>query len=182
MAPMARWNRSFGRWDFRSRSPESCEKSITGRGLTCTSWWLTRVRMCPEGSRLIHISTLPRRAVLVLGMHRSGTSAVAGLLAHCGLQPPRTLLPADRFNARGYWESAVFMDFHDRLLLAAGTRWDAYTRIDPVWLASETAARFKDECRTLLAHEFGSAPQFVLKDNRICRLLQLWMDLLDTES
>ena len=124
----------------------------------------------------------PRRAVLVLGMHRSGTSAVAGLLAHCGLQAPRTPLPANRFNANGYWESAVFMDFHDRLLLAAGTRWDAYTRIDPVWFASETAAPFKDECRTLLAHEFGSAPQFVLKDPRMCRLLPFWMDVLDTES
>lgn len=123
-----------------------------------------------------------RRAVLVLGMHRSGTSAVAGLLAHCGLQAPRTSMPADPFNAKGYWESAVFRDFHDRLLLAAGTRWDAYTRIDPVWLTSETAAPFKDECRRLLAHEFGSVPQFVLKDPRICRLLPFWMDVLDTES
>jgi hypothetical protein len=135
------------------------------------------------GNQPIHSGTMtPRRAVLVLGMHRSGTSAVAGLLAHCGLQAPRTLIPANRFNANGYFESAVFRDFHDRLLQTAGTRWDAYTRIDPGWLASGAAVRFKDECGTLLAQEFGSDPQFVLKDPRICRLLPFWVDVLATGS
>jgi hypothetical protein len=123
-----------------------------------------------------------RRAVLVLGMHRSGTSAVAGVLAHCGLQAPITPMAADQFNAAGYWESSVFEEFHDRILLSAGSRWDACTRIDFSRLRPETAARFRDECRVLLEQEFGAASSFVLKDPRICRLLPFWLDVLETAS
>jgi len=32
---------------------------------------------------------------LILGMHRSGTSALAGVLSKLGISPPRTLMTAD---------------------------------------------------------------------------------------
>jgi hypothetical protein len=115
-------------------------------------------------------------------MHRSGTSAVTGLLVHCGLQPPKTLLPPDERNAEGYWESAVLNEFHDRLLRLAGTRWDGYTRIEPEWLVSKAAEASGEECRALLREEFGSERSFVLKDPRICRLLPFWLHVLDAEG
>ena len=43
-------------------------------------------------------------AVLVVGMHRSGTSAVSGVLNKLGVAVPDTLHPADEHNARGYFE------------------------------------------------------------------------------
>ena len=51
-----------------------------------------------------------RTAVLVLGMHRSGTSSVAGALIRLGGAAPLTLMPPhETQNPRGFWESLVFV-------------------------------------------------------------------------
>lgn len=46
-----------------------------------------------------------KMALVVLGMHRSGTSSVAGALAMLGAQPPKTLLAPSDDNPKGFWES-----------------------------------------------------------------------------
>ena len=65
-----------------------------------------------------------RTAYLVLGMHRSGTSALANLLALAGADLPRDVMPADEHNARGYFEPWRIAVFNDRRLAAAGSAWD----------------------------------------------------------
>ncbi|MEO0034615.1 MAG: hypothetical protein RLZZ501_638, partial [Pseudomonadota bacterium] len=66
-------------------------------------------------------SPAPRRAVLVLGMHRSGTSAVTQALHLLGLAVPDNLIPADpRENPTGFWESADIVAAHQDFLAAAG--------------------------------------------------------------
>jgi hypothetical protein len=118
---------------------------------------------------------------LILGMHRSGTSALSGALQRLGLPVPRTPLPADEGNPAGYAESAALADFHDRLLQAVGSRWDAWGRLEPDWVDSPKARQFVDECRSLLTQEFGDAPLFVVKDPRLCRLVPFWMRVLQAE-
>jgi hypothetical protein len=121
-----------------------------------------------------------RQAVLVLGMHRSGTSVLAGLLAHLGAQAPRALMPPDANNPQGYWESQLFHDFHERLLAMAGTRWDSWTQVPSEWLRSDASAQFGEECQSLLQTEFGEAPLFLLKDPRMCRLMPFWLPLMES--
>jgi O-antigen biosynthesis protein len=123
-----------------------------------------------------------REALLVLGMHRSGTSAVAGLLIRLGLRAPKTLMQASADNPEGFWESAAFYEFHERLLRAAGSRWDAYTRLDPGWFHSPMAAGLDDDCHQLLRAEFGDAPRFVLKDPRMCRFVPFWVRILKDQA
>ena len=62
-----------------------------------------------------------RDALLVLGMHRGGTSAVAGALTKLGGKAPNTLMPADAFNTRGYFKCVTLYHFHDELLASAGS-------------------------------------------------------------
>ena len=50
-------------------------------------------------------------AVLVLGMHRSGTSSVAGALIRLGGAAPLNLMPPTEDNPKGYWESTLLNDF-----------------------------------------------------------------------
>jgi hypothetical protein len=121
---------------------------------------------------------ITQRALLVLGMHRSGTSALAGLLAQLGARAPKALMPGDANNPQGYWESQAFHDFHERLLRSAGSQWDAWTQVSPEWLHRASAERYGDECRDLLQREFGDAPLFVLKDPRMCRLMPFWLPVL----
>jgi hypothetical protein len=119
-----------------------------------------------------------RQALVVLGMHRSGTSAVAGALVALGATPPATLMPVTPDNPLGYHESVVIMDFDERVLASAGSSWDDPRPIPPDWYASEAAFAFGAEVPALMRAEFGDAPLPLLKDPRISRFLPLWTEAL----
>lgn len=115
-----------------------------------------------------------RVAYVVLGMHRSGTSSVAGTLALLGAAAPRTLMRPAEDNPKGFWESEVVTAFNDRLLAADGSSWSDWRRFsppsDPAW--AEEAGR-------VLEAEFGDAGAIVLKDPRICRFFPFWRRVLE---
>ncbi|MGH6682236.1 MAG: hypothetical protein ACREDL_25615, partial [Bradyrhizobium sp.] len=52
-------------------------------------------------------------AIFVLGMHRSGTSSLAGTLVQLGGNAPRHLLSPQPNNERGFWESEVIVALND---------------------------------------------------------------------
>lgn len=119
-----------------------------------------------------------RRAVLVLGMHRSGTSAIARAISLTGFALPRTLMQPTAANKEGFWESDVLMDIHERILKACGSRWSsrAPLRADPLKVAR--ANGLYDELRRAIATEFGDAERIVLKCPRLSRLVPLYDELL----
>ncbi len=123
-----------------------------------------------------------RQAILVLGMHRSGTSSMAGVLSLLGAEPPKTLEIANRWNEKGYWESKEIMNFHDRLLHSADSNWKDWGPFDPNWLGSPRAEAFSDEFAPLLAQEFAEAPLFVMKDPRACRFAPFWLGELKRQG
>lgn len=113
-----------------------------------------------------------RTAVIVLGMHRSGTSSVAGALAQAGAAAPLTLMPPAEDNPKGFWESSAVAEFNDRLLGLHGSNWHDWRPLgDPA--VHMTPDLFADAGR-LLAAEFAQAQTIVLKDPRMCRLAPFW--------
>ena len=112
-------------------------------------------------------------------MHRSGTSALTGLLVQLGAQAPKSLMRPNIDNPLGYWESAALFDFHERVLRSAGTSWDTWTQLLPEFFDSPAAADIADEFQRLLEQEFGSASLFVVKDPRICRFVPFWLRNLE---
>lgn len=119
-----------------------------------------------------------RSALIILGMHRSGTSALGGVLARLGVQTPASLMQGDVDNPKGYYESAALTDFNDRLLATAGGSWEDWTAWDASWLDSEAGAQCREELRDLLIKDYGETEFFLVKDPRICRLLPLWIPVL----
>jgi hypothetical protein len=115
--------------------------------------------------------------VLVLGMHRSGTSAVSGALTKLGCGAPKTLMPAFADNPRGYFESVAVADFHDELLDSAGSHWSDWRVFNPAWRSSSVAASFRARAKELFAGEFGNFPLPLLKDPRVCRFAPFWLDV-----
>jgi len=113
--------------------------------------------------------------VLVLGMHRSGTSTFTGIMHHLGCVLPDDLMPATEANPKGYFESVAVSRFNDRMLDTAGATWLDWHPINASWFASPVGQAFLPEVRDLLEVEFGSAPLAVLKDPRICRIVPFWM-------
>ncbi len=116
----------------------------------------------------------PGTALVVLGMHRSGTSALAGTLAKIGCALPATLMGAQAENPRGYFESIALCRLNDDLLAAAGSSWSDWRALDQGWLRSEAMGAFGARAADALDQEFGAAPLIVLKDPRICRLAPFW--------
>src|SRR5579864_242270 len=118
-----------------------------------------------------------RHAILVLGMHRSGTSAVSGVVSGLGVAAPKTLAPANAWNPRGYFESARIFGAHNELFAAVGSRWDDWRQLDPQRLAAETERR-RPNIRKLLIEEFGDEPFILLKDPRMCRFIPFTLSIL----
>ena len=125
---------------------------------------------------------MSRQALLVLGMHRGGTSAIAGLLTQLGAQPPATLMPADVSNPQGYWESQRLWEVHEAILHHAGGRWDSYTSLDIDRLSPSSLSQLMNDGRQALRAEFGDASTFIVKDPRMCRFVPFWLRVLETEG
>jgi GT2 family glycosyltransferase len=119
-----------------------------------------------------------RQAILVLGMHRSGTSALSGVASILSASAPLNLAAPNIFNPHGYWESQPLMDANNELLASAGSSWDDWRQFNGEWYQSEEARGFCDRIKQVLAGEYGDQPLFVIKDPRICRLVPFYVSLL----
>jgi hypothetical protein len=112
-----------------------------------------------------------RTALVVAGMHRSGTSALAGTLALLGCGLPKTLF-GDQWNAKGHFESARLIELHNQLLHSAGLEVEDWAAMPGDWPSSALAKEFCHKMSVALTEEFSDS-QIVLKDPRICRFVEL---------
>ena len=117
--------------------------------------------------------------VLVLGMHRSGTSALTGALARLGLATPAPGdLVAGRYDNPVHHESAALTDLDDALLGALGGSWSAPPVFEPGWeLAGSLASVLAGGPEAARRAYPGTGP-IAWKDPRLCLLLPLWRRLL----
>src|SRR6266516_961451 len=71
------------------------------------------------------VSLLPRRAILVVGSHRSGTSALARVLNLIGCDLPKHVMPPlVASNELGFWEPEWVVRAHEDFLAKIGSSWD----------------------------------------------------------
>lgn len=120
-----------------------------------------------------------RTAFLVVGMHRSGTSAFAGTLGRLGLSVPADLMAASPANPNGYYESGELAWLHNRVLRSAGSRWDDWAPIAQSWFETPAASAHVGDIVRFLDRHFARAASFVIKDPRICRVMPLWRKALN---
>lgn len=141
-----------------------------------------------SGADVIDLTVLDRLlpaseavAVLVLGMHRSGTSAVTRVLAALGLDPGTDpLMEATVDNPTGHFEVGRLTGFDDEVLDAVGGRWAAPPPPDPDALAALAATDLGDRARAM-TDEIFARPGWVWKDPRVALLLPFWRRVLDPE-
>ena len=119
-----------------------------------------------------------RRVVLVLGMHRGGTSALSHAVHLLGASAPATPMPPGPDNPRGFWESAAVASLDDEILAAGGSGWADWRRFEPARIPAAARARLEDRMAAVLDHEFAGASLLVLKDPRLSRLLPVWQPVL----
>jgi hypothetical protein len=119
-----------------------------------------------------------RTAYLVLGMHRSGTSAVTQLLSLAGAELPENVMPGDEHNEKGYFEPWKIALLNDERLRAAGSAWDDVFAFPYRPLPRKDERAWTNRAMDLLGEEFGEARFPLLKDPRVTVLLPFWRTAL----
>jgi hypothetical protein len=116
-----------------------------------------------------------RRLVLVVGVGRSGTSLLTGVLGQLGFHVPQPEVRADDTNPRGFSEPRWAVDFHTELLQkrrvtvndARPAAWESTAD------AAEDPATYA-RLREWLEGQVGEADAVVVKDPRTGWFLPLW--------
>jgi len=125
-----------------------------------------------------------RRLIVVVGMHRSGTSAITRGLLALGVDLGDNLMPAaPGVNEKGFYEDMEINRLNIELLNAFGSDWDALSILPEALFHRENLAPFKLRAVELLRTKMGRQP-FAFKDPRIGRLLPFWRSVfrrLDVE-
>jgi hypothetical protein len=126
------------------------------------------------GHPLPDAECLTKTVVVVLGMHRSGTSSAAGTLVRLGGAAPQHLVAPNAANERGFWESRVIVDLNDAILAAAGSDWKDWRKFSLDAVDRVEADALRTRAKAAMAAEFGDVALAVMKDPRMCRLMPFW--------
>ena len=123
-----------------------------------------------------------RIALVVLGMHRSGTSMLTNLLSHSGFSLPKTLINATKENQKGHFESFPVVRLNEKMMReefemewfspACGLGTNHTKNVTGV------LSKYKQQAIALIHSEFAEAENIVLKDPRISVLYEFWSDVL----
>lgn len=122
-----------------------------------------------------------KRIVVVLGMHRSGTSAIARGLRALGVELGERLMPAaPNNNEKGFFEDIDANALNNELLAHLGHRWDSLGPIARSALLREDLGPFRERAIALLRDKLAGIAVFGMKDPRISRLLPFWQSAFAT--
>ena len=114
-------------------------------------------------------------AIFVLGMHRSGTSALSRVLNLVGFAQASTLMKANDFNPSGYWEPQPVVALNDGYLWDMQRYWGDPKPVD----LTDDVPRFERavaDAHTVLNEQFEGAQSFVLKDPRVSLTFPVWQE------
>ena len=121
---------------------------------------------------------MSRTCLLVLGVHRSGTSALTRVLSLQGAVLPRRLMGGGEGNTAGHWEGARLVQYSDQILAEFGTDWADWRLLDMSLLPVARRLQIKADIRQIVDEDYADADLIVIKDPRICRFPALFMEAL----
>src|ERR1700751_5618823 len=142
----------------------------------------------PRRDRIPAISSAVQRRpiVLVLGMHRSGTSLCSHILSALGVDMadkipgPGNTSPAPD-NPRGHWERWEIVEFHDRILGLFNRDYSGRFHdfaLPVAWWADPRVAEIRREIVAFLEERMGDG-YFGFKDPRTVRLMPVWHQIFN---
>lgn len=114
------------------------------------------------------------RAVLVVGMHRSGTSAIARGLRALSIDLGDNFFDLQADNPTGYWEDKTIVGLSQRVLEELRLKWDDTTPIEAERFRHHRIRLVGLKAVHYLRGAFGSKPLWGFKDPRAIRLLPFW--------
>lgn len=116
-----------------------------------------------------------KKLIVVLGMHRSGTSVVARGLKALGVALGENLLPAmAEVNERGFWEDQDFQALNVELMALSGLDWYDNCPMGRFLAGDSRLDPYKARAVNLLRERLDAYSCFAVKDPRMAVLLPFW--------
>jgi len=116
-------------------------------------------------------------AIIVLGMHRSGTSALTGTLRLLGVYLGDDFLPATEHNLKGFWELKKIFNIHEQILGSLNSSWHDIFPLPKQWHVSPLIKPIRTELTQFIQYTFSNKGLWAIKDPRMCTLLPLWFEI-----
>jgi len=118
---------------------------------------------------------------LILGMHRSGTSALTRGLEALGVSLGQKLLPgAEGINDKGFFEDTDFLSINIAAMKRLGLTWDSLASVDFSRMTDPDEKALSAIARKFLKDRLGKYQEFGIKDPRACRTLPFWQSVFKT--
>ncbi|GAG72835.1 unnamed protein product, partial [marine sediment metagenome] len=116
------------------------------------------------------------KTVIVLGMHRSGTSMVAGILNKLDINMGKKMIGKSASNPLGHFEDKDFFDLNNRILETSGGSWDFPPEEEDIIAQKD---KFKKEIRDLVTVKSeGRSKYWGWKDPRTSLTIKLYLPYL----
>ncbi len=126
---------------------------------------------------------MQKQIVFILGMHRSGTAALARVLSLCGGSLPPRLSPPSESNPRGHWEPAEATELNEAFLSRHASSWtDPTLRLSRDLIStSPDKEKFVGDIRQLI-RGWSNERFLVVKEPRITALIECWIEAARSEE
>lgn len=117
---------------------------------------------------------MENKILMILGMHRSGTSLITKWLHLCGLNIGKDLLVPDAINSGGYFEDLDFMQLHEQILRIHHFPASGIIELPVIKLSPYEEAKLNAivEIKNKLYHQWG------WKDPRTCLFLDVYQKVI----
>ncbi len=115
-----------------------------------------------------------KKLILIVGMHRSGTSLLSRAMSIFGAKHGENLLGQTPGNKKGHWEDKDIMALNIEILFRLGKDWDTIAPISQEDLQKLHDWGLLQRAVALLQDKFANIEVLALKEPRITRLLAFW--------
>jgi len=116
-----------------------------------------------------------KKIIIVLGMHRSGTSVLSRSLEVMNVDLGNNLSPAmEGINPKGFWEDMDVINFNENILSSLLTAWHYLLPISVDDVDELNRLGFLEQAVQILEQKLSGTQVFGLKDPRLCKLLPFW--------
>jgi hypothetical protein len=120
--------------------------------------------------------------VVVAGMHRSGTSAMSGILNLLGLNLGRSIMPPKEDNEGGFYENMRIWEANNRLLDAVNSSWDGVFPVHDGARTKDGYRAYRSEIESILSSDFDDSHIILVKDPRLNPFFTLFSDILTSRG
>ena len=121
-----------------------------------------------------------KKAIIVSGMHRSGTSMVGELIHRWGAYGGDTneLKTSDISNPNGYWENLSLQQFNEEILASLGSNWLVPPPYEIEIKKKASDPNLREKALVLINKMQNGGNVWFWKDPRLSVLLPFWNQIL----